>query len=71
MSDREYVCGECRHRFRGPEGFARDSRSLMCPACGSMDLTIAEVARPAPVVMRATQPTPAGSPWRAGKRSVG
>jgi hypothetical protein len=28
----------------------------MCPACGSLDLTIADVARPAPLVMRAKQP---------------
>ncbi|MFA4964697.1 MAG: hypothetical protein WC709_03555 [Thermoleophilia bacterium] len=59
MARGEFICGECGHRFRGPEGVAHDKRSLMCPACGSLDLTIADVTRPAPAVMRAKQPAPA------------
>jgi DNA-directed RNA polymerase subunit RPC12/RpoP len=46
----EYQCGECRHRFRPPEGAPRDTRTLMCPACGSIDLNLMVVQRPAPAV---------------------
>ena len=46
----EYECGECRHRFRTPEGAPRDTRSLMCPACGSIDLNLMSAERPSPVV---------------------
>jgi DNA-directed RNA polymerase subunit RPC12/RpoP len=43
MPGSEYQCGECRHSFRVPEGASRDTRLLMCPACGSIDLTLAVV----------------------------
>jgi DNA-directed RNA polymerase subunit RPC12/RpoP len=63
MPRREYICGECGHRFGTPEGEALNARALMCPGCGSIDLSIAEPA-PAPViVMRATQPARAGDWW--------
>ena len=65
MPGRHYVCGECGHYFRTPEGMPRDTRSLMCPGCGSYDLMIAEVGRAAPIVMRARTPAPAGDVWRA------
>jgi len=60
MPGREYECGECRHHFRAPDGTPRDKRSLMCPACGSMDLNICHVARPKPTVMRAKTRTAVG-----------
>jgi hypothetical protein len=41
-----YECGECHHRFRVPEGAVRDTRLLMCPACGSIDLNLVTVERP-------------------------
>jgi DNA-directed RNA polymerase subunit RPC12/RpoP len=41
----EYECGECRHTFRTPEGAAHDTRLLMCPACGSIDLNLTIVQR--------------------------
>ena len=50
MSGREYSCGECGHRFRAPDGEVVDSRMLMCPSCGSIDLTIMVVDRPQPAV---------------------
>lgn len=59
MPGSEYQCGECRHRFRSPEGVPHDRRSLMCPACGSMDIEIVDVERPRPSVLRAAQATPA------------
>jgi len=57
----EYECGECRHRFRAPEDAPHDTRSLMCPACGSIDLNRIDVVRPRPTVMRATTGAPAGA----------
>jgi putative FmdB family regulatory protein len=66
MPGREYVCAECGHHFRTPEGMPRDNRSLMCPACGSNDLNISTVERPAPIVMRAKAPILTGDEWRAG-----
>lgn len=63
MSGNEYQCGECRHRFRSPEGVPLDTRSLMCPACGSIDLTMVNVERPRPPVMRAPEGAPAAD-WR-------
>jgi DNA-directed RNA polymerase subunit RPC12/RpoP len=59
----EYECGECRHRFRAPEGVPRNTRSLMCPACGSIDLYLMTVHRPAPAVMVAREEAPAEA-WR-------
>ncbi|HEY5388007.1 MAG TPA: hypothetical protein VIL79_08915 [Thermoleophilia bacterium] len=64
MVSRAYVCGECGHHFRTPEGMPRDTRSLMCPACGSNDLMISDVRQPAPIVMRAKTPALAGDAWR-------
>lgn len=55
----EYQCGECCHRFRAPEGMPRDTRTLMCPACGSIDLNLMTVERPAPAVMVAREGAPA------------
>jgi DNA-directed RNA polymerase subunit RPC12/RpoP len=64
MSRREYHCSECGHVFRLPQSAPRDTRSLMCPACGSIDLTMSVAARPVPAVMRARQPAPATTWWR-------
>ncbi|NLE22469.1 MAG: hypothetical protein GX624_06795 [Actinobacteria bacterium] len=64
----EYECGECRHRFRAPEGAPRDVRMLMCPACGSIDLNLVTVERPAPPVLRAREGTPADL-WRAPRQT--
>jgi uncharacterized protein YlaI len=65
MPARDYVCGECGHRFGTPEGEAVSVRTLMCPGCGSIDLAIASTERIAPViVMRAAQPAKAGRWWR-------
>jgi hypothetical protein len=60
MPGSEYECGECRHHFRTPEGAPRDTRSLMCPACGSVDLNlITDVRRPASGVWVARPGAPA------------
>lgn len=67
MPGREYVCAACGHHFRTPEGTSRDTRSLMCPGCGSYDLMICEAERAAPIVMRAKTPAPAGETWRGPK----
>jgi DNA-directed RNA polymerase subunit RPC12/RpoP len=64
MPGSEYQCGECRHHFRAPEDAPHDTRSLMCPACGSMDLYRTDVVRPPSAVMRAPQGAPAGD-WRS------
>ena len=64
MSGREYSCGECGHRFRAPDGEVVDSRMLMCPSCGSIDLTIMVVDRPQPAVLRAREPVQSGDLWR-------
>lgn len=65
----EYECGECRHRFRTPEGAPRDVRTLMCPACGSIDLNLMTVERPAPPVMRPREGAPAPL-WRAPEKTA-
>ena len=59
----EYQCGECRHRFRTPEGAPRDTRLLMCPACGSIDLNLTDVERPTPGVWVVREGAPAED-WR-------
>ncbi len=64
MPSSEYQCGECRHRFRAPEDAPHDTRSLMCPACGSMDLYRTDVVRSRPTVMHAREGAPAGD-WRS------
>jgi hypothetical protein len=57
----EYVCGECRHRFRMPEGTGRDARLLMCPACGSIDLNLTHVERQPTAVWTSREGAPAVS----------
>lgn len=64
MPGSHYVCAECGHHFRTPDGLPRDKRSLMCPGCGSYDLMFAESTRTAPIVMRARTPASAGDVWR-------
>lgn len=64
MPGRHYVCAECGYHFRTPEGVPHDTRSLMCPGCGSYDLMISEVRPAASIVMRAKTPAPAGAAWR-------
>jgi DNA-directed RNA polymerase subunit RPC12/RpoP len=49
-----YVCGVCGHRFRPAGDAPRDTRHLMCPACGSIDVNIVVLPRATTVVMRAT-----------------
>ena len=63
MPSREYVCGDCGHRFGTPEGEARNARALMCPSCGSIDLSIVTVERTPVIVMRATEPAKADDWW--------
>jgi len=65
----EYECGECRHRFRAPEGMPRDTRTLMCPACGSIDLNLMTVERPAQTVMVAREGAPAEQ-WQAPRKTA-
>ncbi len=57
----EYYCGECRHRFRAPEGAGRDTRLLMCPACGSIDLNLTYVERAPAAVWTSGEGAPAVS----------
>jgi DNA-directed RNA polymerase subunit RPC12/RpoP len=57
----EYVCSECQHSFRMPEGAGRDARLLMCPACGSIDLTLTHVERPPAAVWTSSEGAPAMS----------
>jgi hypothetical protein len=57
----EYQCGECRHSFRMPEGAGRDTRLLMCPACGSIDLNLTHVERPPAAVWTSSEGAPAVS----------
>jgi DNA-directed RNA polymerase subunit RPC12/RpoP len=57
----EYECGECRHRFRMPEGPGRDARLLMCPACGSIDLNLRHVERQTTAVWTSHEDVPAMS----------
>ncbi len=60
MPGSEYRCSECGHLFRTPDGVPHDTRSLMCPACGSIYLDLIEVERPRPTVMRAREKAPSG-----------
>jgi uncharacterized protein YlaI len=69
MSGRQYLCGECGHRFGTPEGQAVDVRTLMCPSCGSIDLSIERVEHAPRIVMRAMEPANAGD-WQR-KRGAG
>lgn len=54
----EYECGECRHSFRLPDGAARDTRLLMCPACGSIDLVLTTVERSPAAVWTSREAVP-------------
>jgi len=58
MTAREFRCRECGYPFKTAEqGWARDA-ALMCPACGSTDVSIVDSPpRPEPVRMRAIQGT--------------
>ena len=64
MPGRDYVCGDCGHRFGTPEGEAVNVRTPMCPSCGSIDLSIVRVEHAPRIVMRATEPAKAGDWWR-------
>ena len=64
MARREYVCGDCGHRFGTPEGEALNARAIMCPGCGSISLSIVRAEQAPRVVMRATGPAKAGDWWR-------
>jgi len=66
MAHREYVCGECGHRFGTPADAPHDTRSFMCPSCGSIDLTIVDKVRVPTAIMRAAEPAKAGDGWRGG-----
>ena len=59
MTREEYVCGICRHRFGRAVDAPRDPRTIMCPACGSIDVTIVTAERPVARVLRATTPAAA------------
>jgi DNA-directed RNA polymerase subunit RPC12/RpoP len=56
MQGTAYVCAVCGHRFGTSDDAPRDTRSLMCPACGSIDLSIVTVQRAPATVMRAWTP---------------
>ena len=64
MPGREYVCGDCGHRFGTPEGEAVNVRTLMCPSCGIIDLSIERAEHAPRIVMGATEPAKAGDVWR-------
>ena len=44
-----------------PEGAGRDTRLLMCPACGSIDLNLTHVERPPVAVWTSGEGAPAVS----------
>jgi hypothetical protein len=58
----KFECGGCHHSFGVPEGAARDTRLLMCPACGSIDLNVEYVERPPAVVWTSREHVPAAGP---------
>ena len=64
MPGRDYICGDCGHCFGTPEGEAVNARALMCPSCGSIDLTIVRVDHAPRIVMRAAESAKAGDWWR-------
>jgi len=68
MSGRDYICGDCGHRFGNPEGQVSNARALMCPSCGSIDLTIVMVEHAPRIVMRAMEPAQVGD-WQRGSGS--
>ena len=63
MPGRDYVCSDCGHIFGTPEGEAINARALMCPSCGSIDLSIVRVEHAPRIVMRAMEPAKA-SDWQ-------
>ena len=58
LSSTQYECGDCRHSFRAPEGAVRDTRLLMCPACGSIDLNLITVQHTPAVVWTSSDGAP-------------
>jgi DNA-directed RNA polymerase subunit RPC12/RpoP len=66
----EYQCGECRHSFRVPEGAVRDTRLLMCPACGSIDLNLVYAERPAAAVWTSREGAPAAGRDKARENAA-
>jgi putative FmdB family regulatory protein len=56
MTAREFRCRECGYPFKtADQGWARDA-ALMCPACGSSDVSIlVSLPRREPVRMIATE----------------
>ena len=60
MPGRDYVCSDCGHIFGTPEGEPSNARALMCPSCGSIDLSIVMVDHAPRIVMRAMEPAKAG-----------
>lgn len=64
MPGGEYVYGDCGHRFGTPKSEADNMRTLMCPSCGSIDLSIVRVEHAPRIVMRASEPAKAGDWWR-------
>ncbi len=64
MPGRDYVCSDCGHIFGTPEGEASNARALMCPSCGSIDLSIVMVDHAPRIVMRAMEPAKAGDRQR-------
>ena len=60
MQGTAYVCGVCGHRFRTADDAPRDTRHIMCPACGSIDVNIVILPRATTVVMRATSTVKTG-----------
>jgi len=63
MPGRDFMCSDCGHRFGSPEGEASNARVLMCPSCGSIDLSIVRVEHAPRIVMRAMEPVKAGD-WQ-------
>jgi DNA-directed RNA polymerase subunit RPC12/RpoP len=70
MPGRDYVCGECGHRFGTPEGEAVNVHALMCPSCGSIDLSIVMVDHAPRIVMRAMEPAKITDWQRRSDRSA-
>jgi hypothetical protein len=61
MPGSEYECRECCYQFRTPPGVPVDTRSLMCPACGSIYLDLADAA-PAPAAVWTARPATSTRP---------
>ena len=59
MTGTAYRCAFCGHLFRTADDIPRDARTVMCPACGSIDVNIVTV-RGTPTVRRAATPARCG-----------